>query len=246
MAKAGWVGLNTFTYMTTSEEARAAAEAAIGARQKATDAKAAAEAAGGADTALNDAQAAAEKAAGEAETHALALSQSLPNQNDDEKKKEKLLRKRKFIDKDLKALGVDVEDEDENDDDEEDDDDKLLTRGDLKKMQATEARKTAQQLADAIGDPLDRKAVSDSLRLVVPSGDPAKDFQAAVAIANIDRNSKILEEIARRPITRSSPTSTGAPANRVEQFVPTVSEAMFMKQFGLTKEAILKARAGGK
>lgn len=230
--------------MTKSEEARAAAEAAIGARQKAVDAKAAAEAAGGADTALNEALTAAEQAATTAETHALTLSQSLPAQDDAEKKKEKLLRKRKFIDKDLKALGVDVEDADE-DEDEEEDDDKPMTRGDYKKLQVTGARNTAKQLADAIVDPLDRAAVVDSLKLVVPSGDSEKDFKAAVAIANIDRNSKILEEIQRKPIARTAPTGTGAPARREEEFVPTAHEQMFMSKMGLTKADILKARAAG-
>lgn len=230
--------------MTKSEEARAAAEAAISARQKATDAKAAADAAGGVDTTLNDAQTAAEKEATTAEAHALTLSQSLPNQDENDKKKQKLLRKRDFINKDLKALGVDVEDEDEDtDEDDEEDLDKPITRRELLAIETGNARKTAKEMADAITDPLDKEAVTKALALVVPSKDPAKDFQAAVAIANIDRNSKILEEISRKPITRSSPTGTGAPVRREEAFVPTAAEAMFMRQMGLTKEDVLKARA---
>ena len=245
MAQAGRVGLNTFTYMTKSEEARAAAEAAIGARQKATDAKAAAEAAGGADDALNTAQTEAERLATEAEGHALTLSQSLPPADDAEKKKEKLLRKRKFIDKDLKALGVDVDDEEENDLDEDEDLDKPVTHRELQAIEAGKARKTAFEMAEAIADPIDRKAVLESLKLVVPTGDPERVFISAVAIANIDRNSKILEEIQRRPATRTSPTGTGAPARREEEFVPTAHEQMFMSKMGLTKTDILKARANG-
>lgn len=240
MAKAGWVGLNTFTYMTKSDEARAAAEAAIGARQKATEAKTAADAAPG-NQDLADALVAAEKAATEAASQAFALSQALPSQDDIDRKREKLLRKRKFIDKDLHDLGVDVDDEDEDDD--EEDLDKPLTLRHLQAIEAGNARKTAQEMADAITDPLDKEAVTKALMLVVPTRDSAKDFQAAVAIANIDRNSKILEEIQRRPITRSSPTGTGAPARREETFIPTADEQMFMKQMGLKKEDILKARA---
>lgn len=245
MPKGARVALKHDIHMkkASSEEARAAAETAISARQKATDAKAAAEAAGGADEALNTAQATAEQEATTAEASALALSQSLSTDNDPESKKAKLLKRRSFIDKDLKALGVDVGDEDENDDEDEEDLDKPLTRRDLQAIEAGKARTTAKEMADAITDPLDKDAVLKALALVVPSVDPAKDFQAAVAIANIERNSKILEEIGRKPITRSSPTGTGAPARREEAFVPTAAEAMFMRQMGLTKEDVLKARA---
>ncbi len=226
----------------TSSEVRAAAEAAIGARQKATDAKAAADAAGNADEALNDALTVAEQEAVTAEGHALALSQALDT-DPKEARKEKLLRRRKFIDNDLKKLGVDP---DGNEDDDEDELDKPLTLRDLQAIDAGKARKTAQEMAGAITDSLDRAAVTQALMLVVPSADPEKDFKAAVAIANIDRNSKILEEIQRKPITRTSPTGSGAPPNREEVFTPTAYEQMFMRQMGLTKEDILEARNGNK
>lgn len=227
------------------EEIRQIAETAISARQKATDAKAAADAAGGSDEDLNTSLAQAETDATDAEAKALALSSApaaLPEGT--EEKKRKLLRKRGFIDKDLKALGVDPS-EAESELDEGEDLDKPLTRRDLQQIEAGKARQTAVQLADAIADPLDKAAVKDSLRLVVPSGDADKDFRAAVAIANIDRNSKILEEIGRKGATRSTATGTGAPANREEVFEPTPAEQAFMRApFNLTKAAILKARKG--
>lgn len=216
----------------TSDEIRAAAESAIRLRQQATDAKAAADAARGADEDLNEASAQAERDASEAESTALTLSQSL-QPDDKEAKKQKLLRKRGFIDKDLAAL-LGVDDEDELD--------RPVTHRDLQEMEATRARKSALQMAEAIADPLDRAAVVKSLQLVVPSSDPERDFQAAVAIANIDRNSKILEEVARRPAPRSTPTGAGAPPRREEEFVPTEHEKMFMTTMGLTKADILKAR----
>lgn len=221
----------------TPSEISAAAEAAISARQKATDAKAAADAAGGTDEALNEAYTTAEKTASDAETHALTLSQSLTSPDERQTKINKLRRKRDFIDKDLRELG----NEEENDDD-EDEDDQPLTKGEFKRMQATQARKTAQQMAEAIQDPIDRQAVLSALATVVASGDPEKDFRSAVAIANIDRNSKVLEEINRKPLTRSRPTGVGAPSNREEPFVPTAAEALLMRGMGLTKEAVLKAR----
>lgn len=225
----------------TQTEVRAAAEAAIGKRQAAVDAKAAADAAGGADQALNTAATTAQDEATAAETHALELSQALPPADDKDRKKAKLLRKREFINKDLRELGVDPDDEDEEEDDEQDLD-KPVTFRDLAAIEARQSRKTAQEMANEIADPLDKAAVLRALPLVVATADPAADFQRAVAIANIDRNSKILDEVARNPVTRTSPTTTGAPVRREEAFVPTAYEIQFMRQFGLTKEAVLKAR----
>lgn len=235
-------GLTRLNMKPTLIEARAAAGAAISKRQAAVDAKAAADAAGGADEALNTAVTTAEQEATTAEAHALELSQALPPADDTGKKKEKLLRKRKFIDKDLRELGVDPDEEDEEEDDEPDLD-KPVTFRDLQNIEARQSRKTAQQMAEDIADPLDKAAVLKALPLVVATADPVADFQRAVAIANIDRNSKILDEVARKPITRTTPTGTGAPANREEAFVPTQYEQQFMRQMGLTKEDILKARA---
>lgn len=229
-----------------SEQARAAAESAIQKRQAVTNAKAAAEAAGGTDAGLNEAILLAEQEATKAESEAIALSQTLPPQDDTEKRKEKLLRKRKFINKDLKDLGVDIEDDEIEDEDDEEDLDKPVTRRELLAIETGRSRQTATQMAETIGDALDRAAVLKALPLVVPTADPEKDFKAAVAIANIERNSKILDEVARRTTPRTSPTGTGAPVLREEAFVPTQYEQMFMRSMGLTKEDILKSRAKAK
>lgn len=230
--------------MTHSEKIKAAAEAAIGARAKVVNAKAAADAAGGADEALNIALTDAETNATKLEADALTLSQTTPTADDIETKKKKLLRKRNFINKDLAELGVDVEDEDDETGEDEDLD-KPVTLRDLQAIEAGKARQTSQQMVETmISDALDRTAVVEALRLIVPSGDPEKDFKAAVAIANIERNSKILEEVARNPVVRNRPTGTGAPANREEVFTPTPQEQAFMRPpFNLSKEAVLKARA---
>lgn len=234
--------INIMTPTPSSAEIRAAAETAIAARQKAKDAKAAADAAGGADEALNTAYATAESEATGAESHALELSQSLPPGENKEKKKDQLLRRRSFIDKDLRALGVNPTEE-QNADDDAEDLDAPMTRREFQEMETAKARNTAQQMAEAISDPLDRAAVLAALPRVVATANPENDFRDAVAIANRERNSKILQEVGRRPATRSTPTGTGAPALQEEPFVPTAYEQMFMTKVGLTKEAILKARA---
>lgn len=230
------------------EETKAVAEAAITARQKATDAKAALESAGGADEALQTALDEAETAATAAEAAATALSQN-PNPDDGKDKKiKKLKRKQGFIARELEELGADDED-DEGDDDEEDDvledleDSTPLTVGAYKRIQAKGARETALQMVKAIEDEEDREAVRAALKSVVVSGDPDADFKKAVAIANADRNSKVLEELARTGNARRAPTRTGAaPKKAAEPFVATALEQSYMKAFNLTEKDILAAR----
>lgn len=226
------------------EEIKAVAEAAITAREAVTIAKAAADAAGGTDEGLNAALGEAERTATDAEQKALALSQNPTFPLTPDKKAAKLLRRRNIINRELSQLGVDPEDEEE---DEDEDLDKPVTRRELQQMEMGRARTTAQQMAEEISDPLDRAAVLASLDRVVPSGDPTKDFTEAVAIANIARNSKILEEVGRNAgATRNKPTGTGAPPRREEAFIPTTYEQMFMTKMGLKKEDILKAREKAK
>src|SRR5262245_43181244 len=91
------------------EQIKAVAEAAITARQKASDAKKAADEAGGADEALNNAAAQAEKEATEAVQKAEALSQQPAAGDDPEnaRKRAKLKRKQGIIAQQLKDLGED-------------------------------------------------------------------------------------------------------------------------------------------
>lgn len=226
------------------EEIRAVAAAAISARSTATQAKDAADAAGGSDEQLNQAAIDADSLAKDAEAKALTLSQAAPEADPEKGKKvAKLLRKKAFIDRDLQNLGVDVGEEDE--DAGEADLDQPVTRRELNEMRQREAAQTTLQMAEAIEDEPDKQAVIAALAQVVPSGDSAKDFKAAVAIANIDRNSKILEEAARATAPRTAPTRTGAAPKRSEPFEPTAEEQMYMRApFNLSQADILKARAG--
>lgn len=223
------------------EEIKAVAEAAIRATQKVTDAKKALEDAGGEDDTLKAALAEAEREATEATAKSNALTHQPPV--DTSKKIQKLRRKKGFIDKELRDLGVEIEDEDDDDAEEEDDDSQPLTRGDLRRIEAEKAKQTAVQMADAIEDAGDKAAVKDALARIVPSGDPEKDLKAAVAIANADRNSRVLEEFARRPFVRTHPTSPGAGARREEPIVLTQEEKGFMRApFNMTEKEIIAAR----
>lgn len=226
------------------EEIKQIAETAINARNAASTAKKAADDAGGTDEALNTAFSEAERVAKEAESKATALSHKQAPADDSAKKVNKLKRKREYINLELKELGADDEgDEDDGDDDDEIDDDRPVTHGDLRKMNQKAARESAVSMADAISDEADKAAVKAALAQVVHSGDPEKDFKAAVAIANIERNSKILEEIGRRGVVRRKPTGTGAAPLIEDAFEPTNMEKMYMRPpFSLSKQDILKTR----
>lgn len=228
-------------------EIKAVAEAAITARHTADQAKTAMDAADGADEALNTAYAQAEKLALDAKAKADALSQE-DIEDPEAKRKAKLLRKQKIIGKELAKLGVDEDDDEDDEDDEDDGDidpDKPLTLRDINKIEAKKAQLSVQEMVKTISDAGDQAAVREALKSIVPSGDPAADFKKAVAIANSDRNSKVLQEVARKaaPLTRS--TGSGAAPLRTEQeFTPTAAEATYMRApFNLTKEDLLKARA---
>lgn len=227
------------------EEIKAVAEAAITARQKATDARATATDAGGADEDLNAAATQAEKEAADAIRKAEELSQQpAAPAPDKDKKVKKLKRKQAIIARELKDLGESGDDEeDDEEEDDLDDPDRPVTMGDLHRIEARKAAQTTAQMAEAISDPNARAAVKESLQRVVPSGDSQKDFTDAVAIANREKNSKVLEELARRGPAAHHTSGAGAPARVVDQFVPTEEEAKFMKLFGLTEADIKGARA---
>lgn len=132
----------------------------------------------------------------------------------------------------------------------EDDDDKPLTKGDLKRMQRDEAKKTALQLANNIQDEDERAAVIENLQTaILPSGNPQKDFQKAVDLANSEKNRQIAA-LKEQNKGKSKPVKSGggAPAKEEDQFVPTENELAAAAMVGKkTPEAIkafvLKARA---
>ncbi len=141
----------------------------------------------------------------------------------------------------LKNAGVG---DDTDDDDDDDDDDKPLTRGDLKRMQVSDASHTALEMAGAITDQEAKAAITAALADIKPSGDADADFKKAVAIASIDKNNKILEELRRKPMTTNHRSGSGAPPRPAgAAFEPTALEISYMKPpFNLTKEQIIASR----
>lgn len=223
------------------DEIKAIAGRAVTARQAAANAKAELDADPD-NTELQGAHTKAESDAVAAEAEANALSQDSVEDPEKQRKIEKAKKKLGYIKKELQDLG-ELDEEDEDGEDDEDEDDQPVTVGMLKRRDAQAATQTATQMADVITDADDRKAVVDALKDIVPSGDPAKDFGKAVAIANAERNKIILDEAARKSLGQGHRMGAGAPARPAGgKFEPTRDEANFMKKFGLTQEDILKAR----
>lgn len=224
---------------------KAVAEAAVTAKQKATDARKAADEAGGTDEELNALAETAEAESKEASAKAdEALSQNRPEVDPDkEKKKAKLKRKQGIIARQLAELGeTDTEDEDDEEDD-LDDPERPLTVGDLQRIEANKAKKTAAEMARAIEDPEAAKAVEDALKRVIASGDPLKDFQDAVAIASATKNSQVLEEIRRKGPPQRHRSGAGAPPKGPEpEFVMSEEERKFVSQGWLTEAEVKAAR----
>lgn len=130
---------------------------------------------------------------------------------------------------------------------EETDDDKPLTRGEYKKLLASQSAKTALQLADEIQDTPERELVKHYLEnRIVPSGNPQEDIRDARRMVNSIKNEQIIQEQARRTSSKNHSSASGAPL-RTTQAEPelTPSEILFMRPpFKMTKEEILKARKG--
>lgn len=227
-----------------ASEIAAAADTAATARIAAQTAKGAWDADQTNDS-LKTAYDTAQKTADDAKSALDGLSQD--GQSPDKKTKvEKIKRKMAYLKKDLKDLGAD-DDDDENDDEEIDpgeiDPNRAVTFKDLERMKIRDASKGAEDMVNAITDSIARDAVKAALRRIVPSGDPQKDFTDAVAIANREKNSKILEEIMRKPIPPQHRSGAGAPPPEPDgQFIPTAEEARMQKAFGLTEKEILAAR----
>lgn len=148
-------------------------------------------------------------------------------------KKERLLHARNKIDEQLSEV------------DNEEDDNKPLTLGDLKRIKREETRETAINLANSIEDEDERTEVQDILRNnIVPSGDPKKDLAIAQGAVNSIKNAQIAEEAERKRHPERFPNAPGNPAKPVEGvFEPTLHEATMMRNYKLTKEDILAARA---
>lgn len=226
-------------------EVKAAAQTALAARNTATEAKTKANEAANVDPELNKAATDAEATATDAESKAADLSQKFTTQQKDIGK---MKAKRADIDKTLREYGEDDDELAADDDDDEIDPDKPLTLRDLQRIDAGKAHKTAKELAAAVADPDERKAIQDalanSINPTLIASNPQQAFEQARAIANGARNSKIIEEANRRGKGAGGrATGAGAPAKVDDFFEPTVEERHYMRPpFNMTKEEILAAR----
>lgn len=156
-------------------------------------------------------------------------------------KVEKLKFQKRKINQQLRELG----EEDEMDDPDDDEDDtKPVTRGELKQMQAQAATKTALDLASEVTNETERELLKFHLENTIKStGNPQEDFKLAQQLVLAAKNSKILEEQNRKPETKTTPSTPGAPAKIEKNEELTPEELSFMgPPFNLTKEEILKAR----
>lgn len=222
-------------------EIRAVAEAALTAKNAEDAAKVALDADPENQT-LKDAHAEAARVSADAKSKADALSQ------DDGKPPLNIPKMKKrygILGKQLRDAGA-LEDEDDENDDEDDEDSRPVTFGDLKKIEAQRATQTAVQMAEAIGDPSAKASVITALSRVVPSGDPEKDFTDAVAIAYREKNSKVLEEIARGGTPTRHGSGAGAPPfqkkDENEGELTAEEKQYLLPPFSMTTAEILKLR----
>lgn len=132
----------------------------------------------------------------------------------------------------------------------EDDDDKPLTKGDLKRMQREDAKKTALQMANDLEDEDERSQVTELLETrILPSGNPQKDLQLALSAVRSEKNAQIASEATRkRNVTTSRSSGTGAPSREEDHFEATETELTAAAMVGKKSPAdikafILKARA---
>ncbi len=140
-------------------------------------------------------------------------------------------------------LGIKSEYESE---DEIDDDDRPLTKGEYKKMMAGTVAKTALQEADSIQNETERELVKYHLENTIKStGVPAEDLKLARALVNAVKNTKIIEEVARKPIVKAHSNASGVDAKQEKEFVATPEEQQFMRPpFNMTQAQIVEMRAG--
>jgi aminopeptidase N len=108
------------------------------------------------------------------------------------------------------------------------DDDKPLTKGEFKKMQMENSKKSSLQLADDIGDEDERNLVKHYLNeRIVPSGNPTEDLRLARSAVNSVKNGQLAED-ATRNRSQSSRSSSGSGAaaktDDASNFQPTELE----------------------
>lgn len=229
----------------SEDQVKAAAQTALAAQNEAAAAKTKADEAGGVDPELNKLVTDAQAKATAAELDAADLSQKFTTQQKDISK---MKAKKADIDRTLRDLGEDdTSEEDVEDEDDLDDPKRPLTVGDLQRINARAAAKTAAELADAVGDSAEAQAIKEALKTDVNptlvASNPQKAFEAARAIVNREKNAKILEEHNRKGKPQIRSSGAGAPPKVDDDFIPTAEEERYMKgPMALTKEEIMAAR----
>lgn len=152
-------------------------------------------------------------------------------------KAEKLLYTKKRVEDQLKELGIDDEPEDE--------DDKPITVGMFKKLQAQTATKTALELVDEVSSETERELLKYHLENTIRStGNAQQDLNLARILVNAVKNTQIMEQAALKPIAKTHPSGSGAPATTTRpQEELSKEELLFMRPpFNLTKEQVIAAR----
>lgn len=131
---------------------------------------------------------------------------------------------------------------------EPDEDDMPVTVGMLKKLQQQTTFKTALQEAEEIPNETERELVKYHLENTIKStGNPSEDLRLARALVNSVKNTKIIEEVARKGQPKDHSTSSGVDANQDKETIFTEEEKQMMKApFLLTEKDVLDARAGKK
>jgi hypothetical protein len=128
-----------------------------------------------------------------------------------------------------------------------DDDDTPVTIGMFKKLQQENASKTALQQADEIQNETERELTKFHLENTIKStGIPSEDLKLARALVNSVKNTKIIEEVARKTPPKTHSNSSGVNANKEEEVVLTTEEKQLMAAGNLTVKEVLDARAGKK
>lgn len=150
----------------------------------------------------------------------------------------------------LSALGIDplnvldIKKPESTQQGEQNDEDTPVTLGMLKKMQTESVSKTALDLANEITNETERELVKHHLENTIRStGNPQKDLELARSIVNAVKNNKVVEEISRKPITKTYSSNGGANQRTEPEVEFTKEEIQYMgAPFYLSKEQILAAR----
>lgn len=173
-------------------------------------------------------------------------------QKDPKKEREKAERSLHFNAQRVKELGGDPNAilgiKVETEEDYEDEDSKPVTKGELRKMIAGNATKTALQLADEIADNTEKELVRYYLEnRITPSGDSTQDFKDARRLVNSLRNERILEEASRKTAPKTHSNASSVDAKQEKEVVYTPDELTMMKPpFNMSSKEVLEARAGKK